>query len=345
MIRRVHIDGITAFMPHENPKYEAYIVLTGMTDKSLQDIGLDNLKIVFYGGGNEEEARRAAVPELLDYTEYYFEARYFLGSLPAAGIYLRHLDGFKMTNALLRVENADARPFIFANHLQNARFHGVSGFGPAAALIKTALCENVVFRDCDLNGGPVDYPASTDGALDKALAAYTEEALQVAAEMAAWAADTDAAECSRLYRKLTSETFRVEASKTAGYSVRFRAALNLKGAGGSAKARLWLYFPAVRGNIQVSAGDRIIGTRRIPPEYRRRYSWALDITAQAAGELELAIDAEMPGPPEKQDGLKSRDGTGPWFGLLLPPEIGIEDGGNRETGGRVSPPPDIFGFL
>jgi polygalacturonase len=47
IIRRVHIDGITAHMPHKNPMREAYMVLTGMTDKSIQDVSLNNLKIVF----------------------------------------------------------------------------------------------------------------------------------------------------------------------------------------------------------------------------------------------------------------------------------------------------------
>jgi hypothetical protein len=346
LIRRVHIDGITAYMPQENPKHEAYMVFTGMPAKSIQDISLNNLNIVFYGGGTEEEARRVKIPELLDYTEYYFEARYFLGSLPAAGIYLRHINGFKMTNSFLRVENADARPLVFANHLQNARFAGISGSGPAAALIRTALCENTIFRDCDLNGSPADYPASTGSRLDEEIVSYTGEALEVEAEMAAWAADTDAAECSRLYRRLPPETFSAEASESAGYSVRFNTQLDLPGEAEPAKFRTWLYFPAVRGNIQVNVDGRIIGTHRVPPEYQRRYSWALDLTAYLADRnLNLTIDAEMPGLPERQDGLKRREGKGKWFGLLLPPEIGREDGGNRETEGRVSLVPDIFGTL
>jgi hypothetical protein len=333
-------------MPHENPKYEAYMVFTGMPDKSIQNITLNNLKVVFYGGGTEAEARRVTVPELLDYTEYYFEARYFLGSLPAAGIYLRHIDGFTMTNSFLNVVHADARPFIFANHLQNVRFTSVSGSGPAAALIKTACCENVIFRDCDCNGSPVDYPAGSDSGLDKKIAAYTGEALAVEAEMAAWAADTDAAECSRLYHTLLPETFTAEGPETAGYAVRFSTTLKLPEDAASAKSRTWLYFPAVRGDLQVTVNGKIIGTHKVPPEYQRRYSWAVDITPYAdGGELKLAIDVDMPGLPEKQDGLKYRVGNGKWHGMLLPPEIGREDGGNRETAGRVSPTPDIFGHL
>jgi hypothetical protein len=333
-------------MPHENPKHEAYMVFTGMPDKSIQDITLNNLKIVFYGGGSEEESRRVKIPELLDYTEYYFEARYFLGSLPAAGIYLRHINGFKMTNSFLRVANADARPVIFANHIQNGQLAGVSGFGSAAALIKTTLCENMIFRNCDLNGIPEDYPSSTDSKLDEIISTYTKEILEIEAQMTAWAADTDAAECSRLYCKLLPETFKVEASETAGYSVRFSTRLNLPEDAESAKFRTWLYFPAVRGDIQVSTDGRIIGTHEVPAEYQRRYSWAVDITTYlAGGKLKLAIDVDMPGLPEKQDGLKKRNGNSKWFGLLLPPEIGIEDGENHETGGRVSPPPDIFGPL
>jgi hypothetical protein len=346
MIRRVHIDGITAYMPHKNPKHEAYMVLTGMPGKSIQDISINNLNMLFYGGGGAEEARRVKIPELLDYTEYYFEARYFLGSLPAAGIFLRHIEGFKMSNSFLRVENADARPLVFANHLQNARFAGISGLGPAAALIRTALCENTIFRDCDFNGRPAGYPESAVRGLDEEIASYTRDALETEAEMAAWAADTDAAECSRLCRKLPPETFRAEAAETAGYAVRFSTKLNLPEAAETVKSRTWLYFPALRGNIRVSLDGRIIGTREVPPEYQRRYSWALDLTAHlAGGELNLSIEAEMPGLPERQDGLKSREGNGRWFGLLLPPEIGRDDGGNRETEGRVSPSPDIFGAL
>jgi hypothetical protein len=109
---------------------------------------------------------------------------------------------------------------------------------------------------------------------------------------------------------------------------------------------VWLYFPAVRGDAQVSAGGKIIGVHKLPEDYQRKYSWAVEIPSWAVcGETEIRIDADMPGLPEKQDDFKRRGRNGKWFGLLLPPEIGIEDGGTRETPGRVSPPPDIFGPL
>jgi hypothetical protein len=164
--------------------------------------------------------------------------------------------------------------------------------------------------------------------------------------MAAWAADTDAAECSRLYRRLPPETFRAEASESAGYTVRFSAKLNFSGSAGIEKSRVWLYFPAVRGDIQVRVQQKTIGIRAVPREYHRRYSWALDLgPCLTKDELDLSIDAQMPGLPEQRDGLKSRNENGVWYGLLLPPEIGVEDGGTRETANRVSPPPEIFGFL
>jgi hypothetical protein len=338
VIRRVVIDGVTAFMPRENPLEQAYIVVSGMPQSPIRDISLNNLKVNFYGGGGAAEAERICVPELLDYTERYFEPRFFMGSLPAAGLYLRHIEGLQINNCAFTVENADVRPVIFGCDIPGASLVNVSGRGPAAALIWTALSGELIRRGCRFNNAAADEIPCTGEDRNAALAAYGDTVCGLEAVMDAWAAATDQAEACRLYRRFLPEDF-VPRAGASGDTVIFPAKFSVTETG----SRIWLYFPMARGDMEVRADGKVLGSHRLPADYQRRYSWALDMgLSQGDGEHTLEIEITMPGLPEK--GLCIRGPDGKLYGLVFPPEIGVEDGGGRFAPGRVSPPPDIFGY-
>ena len=84
-------------------------IMAGVSDALIEDIKLDNIYLHQLGGGTEQWA--AMRPE--ERPAGYPEADMF-GILPATGFYFRYARGIELSNVEIAVEQADARPAIWA---------------------------------------------------------------------------------------------------------------------------------------------------------------------------------------------------------------------------------------
>jgi polygalacturonase len=78
--------------------------IVGLSGHPVRRISLSDINLTFQGGEQKEPSRE--VPE---FPEKYPEATMF-GTLPAYGIWARHVEGLTLRNVRLRVERQDARP-------------------------------------------------------------------------------------------------------------------------------------------------------------------------------------------------------------------------------------------
>lgn len=85
------------------------IQITGMPDELIDGVRLENIRIVYQGGGTREDAQR--VPKELD--TGYPEPRN-LGIMPAYGLFARHVRGLEVENVRFSFEKDDFRPAIVA---------------------------------------------------------------------------------------------------------------------------------------------------------------------------------------------------------------------------------------
>jgi hypothetical protein len=111
-IDNVVIRNVTA----EHALFESSI--TGMPGHPVQNITLADIKLTYEGGG-EAGWVTDDVPDKPMITKYP-EAQMF-GRLPAYGLYVRHVNGLRMTNAAFRCLSEDARPALVcddASHLE-----------------------------------------------------------------------------------------------------------------------------------------------------------------------------------------------------------------------------------
>jgi polygalacturonase len=125
------------------------IQLTGMPKQPLENIRLENIHLIFKGGGTKADALR--LPRELD-TDYPEPSR--LGVMPAYGLYARHIRGLELANVSVGVEQLDFRPAMACldvDGLEIDNFKAQLTRGVPAA--KFVVVNNVVIRNSPVLDG------------------------------------------------------------------------------------------------------------------------------------------------------------------------------------------------
>jgi len=81
------------------------IQITGLPEHPIEGVRLENIWLVFQGGGTKEDAAR--VPKELG--TGYPEPR-FIGTMPAYGVFARHVRDLELANIRVSIEKDDLRP-------------------------------------------------------------------------------------------------------------------------------------------------------------------------------------------------------------------------------------------
>jgi polygalacturonase len=81
------------------------IQITGLPDHPLEGVRLENIRVIFKGGGSAKDAERV-FPEL----DAGYPEPYKLGTTPAYGVFARHVRDLELANIHLSFLNPDLRP-------------------------------------------------------------------------------------------------------------------------------------------------------------------------------------------------------------------------------------------
>lgn len=99
--------------------------IVGLPGHPIENVTLENIELVYPGGGDPFYAKVGLTPEELDgipeMPQSYPEFSQFK-ELPAWGFYIRHADGIKFKNVILRAEKKDYRAAIVLDDVKNASF-------------------------------------------------------------------------------------------------------------------------------------------------------------------------------------------------------------------------------
>jgi hypothetical protein len=132
------------------------IQIAGLAEEPIEGLRLENLRLVFKGGGTKEQAERVA-PEL---GTGYPEPR---GTMPAYGVFARHVRGLELANINLSCETEDRRPAICCSdvdglEVDNFKAQQVSGVavakleGVKGAVIRNSPVLKDVLQDASGQG-------------------------------------------------------------------------------------------------------------------------------------------------------------------------------------------------
>jgi hypothetical protein len=91
------------------------ILITGVPGHDITNLRLQNIDIYLPGGGSIEQAR-TEVPEAVD---KYPEVKTFGPTIPAYGLWARHVNGLKLDNISFHLKATDMRPAIICEEGKN----------------------------------------------------------------------------------------------------------------------------------------------------------------------------------------------------------------------------------
>ena len=89
------------------------IMITGITGHYVENVVLENIKISYPGGGDQEDAERVVPEDIARYPE-----QFFFGVLPAWGAYIRHARNVEFKNVILETRSPDARERIMLDDVE-----------------------------------------------------------------------------------------------------------------------------------------------------------------------------------------------------------------------------------
>lgn len=112
-LRRVIISNINVY--NADPKYAALI--SGIPGHNIEDVKMDNIRIIYQGGGTKEQSSRQLPENEKDYPDPVM-----FGTTPAYGFYIRHVAGLEMNNIDISYMKDDLRPAFILNDVKDARF-------------------------------------------------------------------------------------------------------------------------------------------------------------------------------------------------------------------------------
>lgn len=106
------------------------LMIAGIPGARVEDVVLDNIRLIYPGGGAAEHAAQAMPEDEAGYPE-----QCFMGVVPGWGAYLRHVQGIKLSNMVFGLAAPDARPAIVCDDAIDVTLDGltmdaVSGASP-----------------------------------------------------------------------------------------------------------------------------------------------------------------------------------------------------------------------
>lgn len=105
---------------------------SGMPEKMIEDVLISNVHFIVAGGGTKEDAAKKVKEFTPDVVGYWWPEFYTIGTLPAYGLYARHINGLHIEGFTVEKLSPDERP---AAVFENVGNHGILQFNPADFII------------------------------------------------------------------------------------------------------------------------------------------------------------------------------------------------------------------
>ncbi len=155
VLRNIRFSNIRAIvaddaypLPYEVPAFpgekKSCLNITGVPGYFVEYVTFSGLHLTFPGGGTQEDTQ-GVVPELRDhYPEYHM-----FGTLPAYGIYLRHVKSMTFEDIILDTAAPDMRPALVGEDVEDLELSNfrAAGTGPTA-LLRLSDVRQVYLHGC-----------------------------------------------------------------------------------------------------------------------------------------------------------------------------------------------------
>ena len=126
------------------------ILITGVPGHYITNLTLENIEIELLGTGTAENARHI-VPEAID---QYPEVKTFGPTIPAYGVWARHVKGLKLKNITFRIKNNDLRPVFICEDGKDIEVTGwnIPATTGASSIIRLENINGALISNNDVKG-------------------------------------------------------------------------------------------------------------------------------------------------------------------------------------------------
>ena len=108
----------------------AAFFLTGIPGHDIEQVVIKDVQFIVAGGGTKEDANKTQVNEYtLDVMNGHWPEFYGVGTLPAYGIYARHMDGLVLENISIQTMQRDERVPLILDDVKNHQVRDVTANG------------------------------------------------------------------------------------------------------------------------------------------------------------------------------------------------------------------------
>ena len=119
------------------------ITLNAMGEYYIEDISFTDIHVKYAGGGTAEQASKRDVPNVA--AEYFGVWDKAPGGPPAYGLYARNVKGLHLHNIRFEFEEADVRPAVILDNVQDATITGLSAQGsPQSELVRIINSKDIL---------------------------------------------------------------------------------------------------------------------------------------------------------------------------------------------------------
>jgi len=142
------------------------ILITGVPGHYITNLTLENIEIELLGTGTNENARHI-VPEAID---QYPEVKTFGPTIPAYGVWARHVKGLKLKNITFQIKNNDLRPVFICEDGKDIEVTGwnIPATTGAQSIIRLENVEEATVSNNDVKG-KADVFVKVEGVNSKAI--------------------------------------------------------------------------------------------------------------------------------------------------------------------------------
>lgn len=110
-LKNIAFNNIQAIGRPDSPLYlRGCMIIDGLPGYRLENISLSNIRYKAVGGGGKEDAERTGIPH---HDGKRAECCNYNGSLPAYGLYARHVKGLRLDNIYIDKMEADERIMVY----------------------------------------------------------------------------------------------------------------------------------------------------------------------------------------------------------------------------------------
>ena len=103
--------------------------LTGFPGHQIQDVSIKDVQFLVSGGGTRDDAEKEVKEYTLDVLDGWWPEFSRVGTLPAHGIFARHMDSLTVENVTIRTMGSDERPAAVFKDVSNLRTSGIFSNG------------------------------------------------------------------------------------------------------------------------------------------------------------------------------------------------------------------------